>query len=73
MLKKQFLLNADGSYPNGMTKHILDTLGLIPVIPSEYPRNIPDGHIVVEDDPILENDVYIQQWKIVEYVKSDQV
>lgn len=73
MLEKQFLLNPDGSYPNGMTKQVLDTLGLIPVIPSEYPKNIEEGYTVVEVDPILENDVYVQQWKIVEDVKSDQV
>lgn len=70
MLNKQFLLNIDGSYPNGMTEKQVTSLGLIPVLPSSQPTVVPQYHRVVEADAILINGEYVQQWKLEKF--SDQ-
>lgn len=71
MLAKQFLLNFDGSYPNGVTEQHIISLGLIPVIPTNPPSVIPVNCYVQEDDPIMKNGRYVQQWKIVEYTEAE--
>jgi len=44
---KQFLLNPDGSIPNGLTAERLVALGLTLVLPTERPASKP-GFAVVE-------------------------
>lgn len=67
MLGKQFLLNIDGSYPNGMTAKYITDLGLIAVLPSSPPSVVPQYHRVVEDNAVLVNGKYVQQWKLEKY------
>lgn len=67
MLNKQFLLNADGSYPNGVNKQLIESLGLIAVLPSQPPLVIPVYHYVKEIDAININGNFVQQWEIVKY------
>lgn len=67
MLEKQFLLNADGSYPNGLNAQVISALGLIAVLPTAAPTDIPQYHYVEETDPVLIDGVYVQQWKITKH------
>jgi hypothetical protein len=67
MLEKQFLLNEDGSYPNGLNEQVISALGLIAVLPSPAPNDIPQYHYVEETDPVLIDGVYVQQWKITKH------
>lgn len=67
MLEKQFLLNADGSYPNGLNEQIINSLGLIAVLPSPAPTDIPLYHFAEEIDPVPVNGVYTQQWRVSKY------
>jgi hypothetical protein len=68
---KQFLLNADGTYPNGMTEEYIKSFGLTPVIPTSPPLVVPVYHHVVEDMPIFKDGMYTQQWKLVSYTEEE--
>lgn len=59
---KQFLLNADGSIPDGIDIDALNAAGIPLVIPSE--RWIPDeGFMIIEIDPELGDDgIWRQRW-----------
>lgn len=67
MLEKQFLLNEDGSYPNGLNEQVISALGLVAVLPTEAPTDIPQYHYAEEIDPVLVNGVYTQQWRVSKY------
>jgi hypothetical protein len=71
MLEKQFLLNKDGTYPNGLNQQVISALGLIAVLPSPVPNVIPKYHYVEEIDPISIDGVYVQQWKITKYTDEE--
>lgn len=68
---KQFLLNADGTYPNGITEERVKSFGLTPVIPTPPPMVLPPYTRVVEDAPLLKDGVYTQQWKIESYSEQE--
>lgn len=72
---KQFLLNADGSRPQGTNYDILEQEGYILVVPTDPLSIIPSDfsdryHKLVELDAELVDEVYYQKWAVVE--KTDE-
>lgn len=61
---KQFLLNPDGSVPDGVDVEFLTEQGITLVVPTPLPREY--GMIAVEQDPEQDEDgVWHQVWKLV--------
>ncbi|AMV35624.1 hypothetical protein VN12_26265 [Pirellula sp. SH-Sr6A] len=61
---RQFLTKPDGSLPDGITIEQLESLGLIPVIPT-LPPAVDNAHVCVDtQSPVLSNGVWFQQWAV---------
>jgi hypothetical protein len=59
---KQFLLNADGTWPENVDRERLEGEGVIFALPTKRHRP-PAGFVLVESDPVQGNDgVYRQNW-----------
>jgi hypothetical protein len=62
-MRKQFLLNPDGSIPQNVNVAALEEAGIPLVIPTEMPRS--SGMIAVEQDPQQdEHGVWRQVWTL---------
>lgn len=62
-MRKQFLLNPDGSIPQNVNLAALEEAGIPLVIPTEMPRS--SGMIAVEQDPQQdEHGVWRQVWTL---------
>lgn len=62
-MPKQFLLNPDGSIPEGTDVAMLEYFGIPMAIPTEMPR-VP-GMIAIEQEPEQDADgVWHQVWKL---------
>lgn len=58
----RYLLNPDGSYPNGMTPERCAALGLTPVLPSPVP--VQPGYVAVEGEPVQDGPIWRQVWEL---------
>src|SRR5574343_902895 len=61
MIANQFLLNPDGSAPEGVDLDQFTALGIRLVVPTARPT-IPQGKIAVETDPEQDNGQWHQKW-----------
>jgi hypothetical protein len=59
---KQFLLNPDGSIPQGVNLPLLEQNGIKLVLPTPMPRE--HGKIAVEQEPELIDGAWKQVWKL---------
>lgn len=57
---KQFLLNPDGSIPEGVNLQMLEAAGIPLVMPTPMPRTL--GMVAVERDPVQIDGVWFQMW-----------
>lgn len=68
---KQFLLNPDGSVPDGVDAEFLTEQGITLVVPTPFPREY--GMVAVELEPEQDEDgVWHQVWSLVPETKTPE-